>query len=509
MPTTKIIICNLSALRNKYLDLTPQIQSALNPIIAADKADGITTTVVYVDDAQAMQEIGVAPVTDSTDNRQNKVTIDGIYNHYTPNYMMLLGAPDIIPHQSLVNPTTDDDPDVPSDLPYACSAGYSRNITDFLAPTRIVSRLPDILGVPSVGPKDPTYFLRVLAYATDRRQSPKSDYQSYFSVSCDIWQQSTSQSLSNIFENSNKMALAPPNGPDWPSQMVAPPSHFINCHGSSNDPKFYGQQGNNYPVAMDASLMANELRAGVVMSAECCYGAQLYNPNAGTKKISMGMGMCNTYLYAGSKGYFGSSNIAYGPLTGNGAADLLTQYFLSNLLASKSIGEAVLNARLRFANGQNMTSPTNLKTLASFNLMGDPVMTPVASQPPLPSAFSRTEASLQVSMLKARALAEAIEKGSAYAEFVPTAKPSPAVHKFILDLLTKRNIRESKLKSFLVRWPTELAYSVQVEFPEILVHEVGFRDPDIMEDAPFDAHIVVVIHESRGEVLSTEEFHSK
>lgn len=506
MPT-KLILCNLGALKKKYLDLTPQIQSALYPIIGADQRAGITTTIVYVDDAAAMKAIGAIPVTNASDPQQNKVAIDGIFNHYHPDFMMILGAPDIIPHQSLVNPAPDSDPDVPSDLPYACSSGYSRNIATFLAPTRVVSRLPDVTGTPALGPKDPTYFLRVLAYAADRNQASKAIYQQYFSVTCDEWKASTAQSLQNIFAGSASMLISPPSGPKWTTPQMAPLSHFVNCHGGSNDPKFYGQQGTSYPTAMDATLMAHGLNAGVAMSAECCYGAQLYNPDAGPSQIPMGM--CNTYLYAGSKGYFGSSNIAYGPSSGNGAADLITQYFLINLLTNQSIGSAVLGARLRFANGQDMTKPTNLKTLASFNILGDPVMTPVAPPPPPVKAAADLGSTLHMASMQTHSLAKAIEAGSAYAEHAPEARPSSEVQKAIEALLTERGVKESKRHSFVVRWPSGLDASMLSKAPEVLVHAIGFRDPKIGPEAPFDAHVVLEIRESLGTLLSIEEFHSK
>ena len=73
-----------------------------------------------------------------------------------------------------------------------------------------------------------------------------------------------------------------------------------------------------------------------VVAAECCYGAQLFNPNDADGSLPMS----NAYLGAGAAGYFGSTTIAYGPATGNGAADLLAQYFLINVLAGASLGRA-------------------------------------------------------------------------------------------------------------------------------------------------------------------------
>ena len=61
---------------------------------------------------------------------------------------MILGAPDVVPHQDMKNPAFDppDDPDeyAYGDLPYACDAPYSRDIATFKGPTRVVGRLPDL-----------------------------------------------------------------------------------------------------------------------------------------------------------------------------------------------------------------------------------------------------------------------------------------------------------------------------------------------------------------------------
>jgi hypothetical protein len=59
---------------------------------------------------------------------------------------VLLGAPDVLPQQLLRNPTSDEDPDVPSDLPHACHAPASDDPGDFVGPVRVVGRLLDLLG---------------------------------------------------------------------------------------------------------------------------------------------------------------------------------------------------------------------------------------------------------------------------------------------------------------------------------------------------------------------------
>src|SRR4029453_17918223 len=153
------------------------------------------------------------------------------------------------------------------------------------------------------------------------------------------------------------------------------------CHGGSADPDFYGQKGKtNFPVAHSAKWMANKLVPGTVMSAECCYGAELYDPAIPTAQGQMGM--CNTYLGAGCYAYFGSSNTAYGPPDANDQADLICQSFLLQVVTGASAGRACIQSRLDYvANKGGVLTPTDYKTLSQFNLMGDPSLTPVAPQP--------------------------------------------------------------------------------------------------------------------------------
>ena len=166
------------------------------------------------------------------------------------------------------------------------------------------------------------------------------------------------------------MKVVPPDAPPW--SQIGRRSHFINCHGAPADPQFYGQQGNSYPVAHSAAQLAG-LSVGTVAGVECCYGAELYDPALANGQA----GICNTYLAAGAHGYFGSSTIAYGPASGNGQADLICQFFLKHVLSGSSTGEAALRARLDFIQLLSVAEPTDLKTLAQFNLMGDPSLHPV------------------------------------------------------------------------------------------------------------------------------------
>jgi hypothetical protein len=160
--------------------------------------------------------------------------------------------------------------------------------------------------------------------------------------------------------------------------------HFINCHGSPEDPNFYGQRGSNYPVAHTAGRLVQKIMNGTVIAVECCYGAQLYDP----ADAEMQPGICSTYLKDGAYGFFGSSTIAYGPSEGNGQADLICRYFIDEVLDGASLGEAVLKARHRFAQAYTHFDPTDLKTMVQFHLFGDPSVHAVGA---VPHALARTK----------------------------------------------------------------------------------------------------------------------
>lgn len=375
MKTDKLIVTNVAALTRKYGKQHKSILNDLKKLQTYDRQRGLATQLVFLDHAKDMAQYKAKPVTDPENAKQNKDAIDAVYRFFSPDYLLLAGAQDIIPFQSLNNLLfSDDDEDqkIPGDLPYACEAAYNTNPAKFIAPTRVVGRLPDIPGV-----ADPAYFQSLVQDVISHKTGSDKDYKKYFSVSVFEWRQSTEESLRNMFGGSDTLFISPVKGPKWTSTQFKPKTHFINCHGSLEDPCFYGQKGKNYPEAVNASLMAKKVTPGTIVAAECCYGAQLYNPNLTEFDQPS---VANTYLQHHALAFLGSSTIAYGPAKGNGLADLITQYFLTNVIKGSSTGEALLKARQRFLDEMGPTlDPYELKTLAQFYLLGDPSVKVVAS----------------------------------------------------------------------------------------------------------------------------------
>ena len=371
--TTKVIVTNARALQAKYTNDYPRVEAAIAALIKADARKGMTTRLVALDDPRAMKRLGGRGIEDVDDRRGTKEAIDAVWDALAPDYIMILGAPDIVSHQQLINPMykpgEDDDRYAPSDLPYACDAPYGQQIPDFRGPTRVVGRLPDLNGIGSL-----RYIERVLQVASTYRLRSNASYSRYFGLTALEWRKSTQMSLAKTFGDYDHMHRSPTQGPGWTHEQLRPLAHFINCHGGSASPEFYGQRGASYPVSIDADRLRGKIRNGTIVAAECCYGAQLFDPAV---LESDRMGICNTYLEQGAYAFFGSTTIAYGPSSGNGSADLVCQEFIQRVLAGASTGRAALEARLQFIMQATHLDPSDLKTLAQFNLMGDPSITVV------------------------------------------------------------------------------------------------------------------------------------
>jgi hypothetical protein len=369
----KLILTNAAVLRRKYGAAgVTAVKAAITGLIAADRRRGLVTRLIDISGATAMRRLSAPPVLDPTSAAQNKLAIDRVFAALKPVYMMLLGSRDVIPHQDLVNPVLEQDPtDDPvawSDLPYACAAPYSRQVADFIDPSRVVARLPDLTGA-----REPSHLLRLLKTATRWHKRARADYAPCFALSARSWRDSTARSLRSIFGNADTLRLCPPTTGGRARGQLGALSHFINCHGGLADPQFYGQHFSLQPVAFTSAQTRRRLREGTVAAMECCYGADLYDSD----DLHLDLPICQSYLAHGAYGYFGSTTVAYGPAKGTEQADVITQAFFRAVLAGRSLGGAALEARQHYCSNAHELDPIDLKTLAQFCLYGDPSVHPV------------------------------------------------------------------------------------------------------------------------------------
>ncbi|MDB5203154.1 MAG: hypothetical protein JWQ27_2563 [Ferruginibacter sp.] len=423
MHIDKLVISNRSVLLKKYGNsgLT-KVQSAIKKMISNDKKRQVKTMFVFLDDSQHMKRVKGKQVTDSTDAEQNKNAIDSFARYYRPDYFLLLGAPDVIPHCKFkIAIPGDDDAFVPSDVPYACEAAFSRNAGDFIAPARVLGRLPDL-----AGSNDVSSLLKLVDNAVKWKPLKATEYNNYFSLSVKWWEKSTRLSLDNIFQDNSKLKMAPPSLKDYTKKELGARMHFFNCHGGLRTPEFYGQpngSSSSYPVCYHTDMLKNSVSFGTVIAAECCYGAHLYNA---LRPTLIPQPICNTYLLNGALAFLGSTTAAYGPADSQGAADYITQYFLIAIRKGASSGRAFLEAQQRFVEkGDVKMDPMDLKTIIQFILLGDPSLSPVeepqkenSPKNPVSSIVNRSENEL-------RERKERREKMSQKAVFINAVSDTP------------------------------------------------------------------------------------
>ena len=167
----KVIVTNRAAMLRKYgAKGVAAVEKALKALLSADGKRGIRSRVVFLDDAATMKKLKGKPVTNASDPRQAKAAVDAVFRALDPDYLMILGAPDVVPHQDLKNLAGDDDAVAWGDLPYACEAPYSRNPETFIGPTRVVGRMPDLSGA-----REPSYLLGLLRTAAGYERRPQQD----------------------------------------------------------------------------------------------------------------------------------------------------------------------------------------------------------------------------------------------------------------------------------------------------------------------------------------------
>lgn len=368
----KFVVTSRKNLRAKYETHTGKVEKLLARLVASDKKRGIRTVIVYIDDPASAKAAGI-PVVPSITRRSCKEAIDRIYQKHRPAYLVIFGAQDIIPFQEIRNPADDEDVVIPSDLPYACDKPFGTRAQTFIGPTRVMGRIPDLPGQPDIA-----YLTRVMENILRHKSVNDTLMMDYFAISCDIWKKSTRQSLLSIFGNHDKLKLSPPAGEKHTKTDLKPRTHFYNCHGALADPRFYGEKSGRFPVAQHAPVLKGKITPGTLVAAECCYGAELYNPD---QQDDRQMGIAHTYLQEGAMAFMGSSTVAYGPPDGQDLADLITQYFVKQVIAGSSTGRAMLEARQQFlAQVGPHLDPYELKTLAQFYLLGDPSLHAVSEK---------------------------------------------------------------------------------------------------------------------------------
>ncbi|GHF25804.1 hypothetical protein GCM10010218_03130 [Streptomyces mashuensis] len=500
MSSTKIVAANFAAMQHKgYTEAgLTSLRTALATLVEADRGRGVDTTVVDLGSPDDMARYGAEAVTDPADARRNKDAVDAVCHAAGPDYLLLLGSRDVIPHVPLKNHAPDDDPVVPSDLPYACETPYEAGGQEpgrYTAPSRVVGRLPDV-----TGGHDPAYLAGLLGRAAAAAPADRGAYEGYFGLSAAVWEKSTRENLATLFGDASALHLIPPGGSPWQPGPLACRSHFVNCHGAAKDPQWYGQGPAGYPVALKAGDVDRHLTGGTVLAAECCYGAELYPPPAAPH-----LPLCNTYLGSGALVFFGSTTIAYGPADSCDQADLITQYLVRELLQGQSGGYAALKARLDYVKLKGRLDPVDLKTLAQFVLLGDPSVKPVQAPTKL-VAGTDPGAARTDRRREARLFAHVLEQSVSVPEPLPDAERDAALTARLREIAERHDLPPTAaVSSFAEVWQHEGQAQKSFGQPprQHLLH--ARRDPG----APVPTDVVVVVREHEGDIVSVDEYEAR
>lgn len=524
----KIIVTNFKALKTKYGSAgLKKITTALNAMTRADKKKGLQTTVIDLSDATTMKQCKGVAVTKTTNPAQNKKAIDAVYQANVPDYLVLLGAVDVIPYQQLASPLTgtqDDDKQVPSDLPYACEAKYSTQINKFIGPTRVIGRIPDVVGATSE-----KYLCDLIKNICQWSASTKEEYEDYFSVSADAWKSSTRSSVKKIFGNDKGLCLSPTKGPKWTDAQFATRSHFINCHGANASANYYGQKGNSYPVAHQAGLVSGKVTEGTIVAAECCYGAELYDPSLTAGQPCM----ANTYLGSSAYAFWGSTCIAYGPAVGNGQADDICCYFMQQVLEGASIGRAALTAWQTYAKNAGTLDPVDQKTLAQFYLLGDPSVHPVKTgdevtnihAPVVSKSMAKSflkEAHMFLSGRNNRRHQLLLNGDAILAQIGISIKAKKVVRSFLIEKALKKIMQEEGItikstETFSVRAPVQRLKNISMK--SAIVQKLKKKAQEISYHVMSDSEtatknlpkkiLLIIATEENGQIVSFKRLHSR
>ncbi len=456
MQSIKLSVTSSNALAKKYdAAALKKIDAAIKAWVAADSKRGIRNLYVPLDDAAAMKKVGAKALSGKVTATKAKQAIDELVARLAPDYIVLLGADDVLPMFEVANPSFDPqgdtDPKVPTDNPYACSKRFTSKRSSYLIPDRVVGRIPDLKGS-----SDPSWLVDCLAAATAQKPQPASAYAKSLLVCCDTWKKSGADCVKFVARKVEDLMICPPTG--FKASKMKSRHGFllqmIKCHGAELDSSFYGQKGSSYPQVLTSPSLLGRTKKGTVVGAMCCFGASVFDPADPAAVSPAENPIPSVYLKQGAYGFLGSTTTAWVGLEDMQCADWVVSSFLKGVLAGASCGRATLEAKQDFVRwsqqvGDELDSAEE-KTLIQFVLLGDPSLHVVASSETATGAkkalaVAAAPAAPAMARLQRRAmrhqLGEMIRAALPERTIARTTKVPAAVHRAALQglgALTKR-----------------------------------------------------------------------
>lgn len=283
-------------------------------------------------------------------------------------YVMIFGGHEVVPMPLFPNPnTTTSDTDVDSDLPYSTlSVKNPLESNEARNPILPVGRIP-------TGTNTTINDLLNLLKNTQDAISTYSNNRT-FGLSANCWQEVSGLINSKVCKDTLYISpgLTLQNlGQYYQANCDV---HYFNLHGSDKAAEWFGQKGQDYPVAFSPVAIAKNNSLNVV-GVEACYGARFIG-------LSREESILLSALAAKTIAFVGSSRIAWGPSSPPmNLADVVIHDFLALIQQGFAAGEAFMKARKNaYLNSVDKDPLTSLLTMMEFNLFGDPLFFFASSQ---------------------------------------------------------------------------------------------------------------------------------
>ncbi len=366
---------------------------------AVRKRTGWAVTVFLPDKAECAALAGIEPVAE-LDPWKLKLTLADLDKALRKKgemigALLIVGGPVVVPFHALPNPADDYDEKVLSDNPYATTDA------NYFVPAWPVGRLPGEAGADAGLLLEHLRLLianhtqgaryksltagglliplleavqTILRAVSPRREVPNSGY------SAQVWRRSSTAVFRPV-GNPSSLLISPPETKESVEveKLLHPQLGYYNLHGLEDGAEWYGQRdpgegeaGADYPVALSPKDLKKNGHSPRIIFSEACYGGNVVNKTEDDA-------LCLKFLALGSLAVVGSTAIAYGAMsTPLIAADLLGNYFWQQIKAGKSVGEALMVAKIELAremvHRQGCLDAEDQKTLLSFVLYGDPLV---------------------------------------------------------------------------------------------------------------------------------------
>jgi hypothetical protein len=363
---------------------------------------GWDAMVYYPDGTESTEKLGLSPVDNPADPWKLKLALADLDSALAKKgemigALLIVGGSEVVPFHHLPNPTEDMDSLIASDNPYA-TLDSNYFISDWP-----IGRLPGEAGSDAgllleqlrkmvryhsknslLSKKKSLEFwgrVRIFLGARQNRTQKAS-----FGYTAAVWRRSSLAVFRSIGEAGTLLACPPQASGSFPNKKPVTLAYY-NLHGLIDAAEWYGQRdindkspGPDYPVALSPKDLTGKTPIPDIIFSEACYGAHIEG-KCEDQAISL------KFVARGSLAMIGSTSAAYGsvttPLIG---ADLLGHYFWVNLKSGSTVGEALMQAKVdlvqEMTRRQGFLDSEDQKTLISFVLYGDPLVSLDPSLPP-------------------------------------------------------------------------------------------------------------------------------